>query len=300
MNYKSFADLSKDIKLNLHKIPKEVTLVVGIPRSGLLAANLISLYTNLPLTDIDSFIEGKVLCPSFQDSASTERAFTGKILIVDDSVATGKAIIDAKQKLQPIMNAASYELLFCCVYADPEKKHLVDIPLLLLNRPRVFEWNLFHNKIMENSGVNLPGILAVDANRYSLPDNIKHFKTLLNTVPYIIPKKSIGTVFYASPKENQTATEKWLLQNGVQFSELLQKDDLDIASEYKKRKNLTLFIESRQQEAQHLYESTGKDVYCLENNIMYSNTKDDGMAASLPVRSKRFLSKIKRKIETFI
>ena len=300
MNYKSFADLSQDVKQNLDKIPKDVTLVVGIPRSGLLAANLIALYTNLPLTDIDSFIEGKILCPSFQHADLYEKAFTGKILIVDDSVATGKAIEDARQKLQPIIDAASYELLFCCVYADPDKKHLVDIPLLLLGRPRLFEWNLFHNKIMEKSGVNLPGVVAVDTTNFKEKGNEKHFKTLLNATPYIIPKKKIGAVFYQSSLENKQATENWLQQNGVLFEESVINTELDIAQEYKKRKYLSLFIECRQQDAQRIFEASGKDVYCLENNTLYSNSKDEADITSIPARSKRLLKRIKRRIKTFL
>ncbi len=53
MNYKGFDDLSRDIKKNLYKIPKNISWVVGIPRSGLLAVNLISLFINRPLTDLD-------------------------------------------------------------------------------------------------------------------------------------------------------------------------------------------------------------------------------------------------------
>src|SRR5687767_9785298 len=115
MNYKSFADLSKDIKENLYKIPKDVSLIVGIPRSGLLAANLLSLYTNLPLTDIDSFIDGKVLCPGLQSKSLEELARNGKIMVVDDSVATGKAIIDAREKLKPVIDSGGYEFIFCCI-----------------------------------------------------------------------------------------------------------------------------------------------------------------------------------------
>ena len=58
MHYRSVADLNEDIKANLHKIPEDVTLIVGVPRSGMLAANLIALYLNIPLTDIDNFIAG--------------------------------------------------------------------------------------------------------------------------------------------------------------------------------------------------------------------------------------------------
>lgn len=298
MNYKSFEDLSRDIKTNLYKIPKDVTLIVGIPRSGLLAANLISLYANLPLTDIDNFIQGKVLCSSYQDEFSQKSAFKGKILIVDDSVATGKAILDAREKLKSIIDSSSYELLFCCIYADPEKKHLVDISFMLLNRPRVFEWNLFHNKIMEKSGITLSGVLAIMPQSSKQTELKKHSNFLLQALPFIIPKKKIGTLIHTVEETDLESTENWLKENRVQYDELLVKENINIPLEYKKRKNLTFFITSSKQEAQEIFEKSGKNVYCLESNMLLS--KEPQMATSkFQSISKRLVNKLKRKLKTF-
>ena len=60
MNYRSIKDLNNTILKNLHTIPRDFDLVVGVPRSGMLPANLIALYLNLPYTDIHSFINGYV------------------------------------------------------------------------------------------------------------------------------------------------------------------------------------------------------------------------------------------------
>ena len=61
MNFRTYEDLSRIISNNLYKIPSDVDLVVGIPRSGLMVATMISLYLNLPLTDVDNFLEGKLI-----------------------------------------------------------------------------------------------------------------------------------------------------------------------------------------------------------------------------------------------
>ena len=58
MNYRSVNDLNHCIVANLHRLPRDIDLVVGIPRSGVLAASLIALHLNLPLVDLDGFIEG--------------------------------------------------------------------------------------------------------------------------------------------------------------------------------------------------------------------------------------------------
>ena len=60
MNFRTFGDLNRTIFSHIHTLPKDIDVVAGIPRSGLLAANIIALYLNLPLTDIDSLSEGRL------------------------------------------------------------------------------------------------------------------------------------------------------------------------------------------------------------------------------------------------
>ena len=56
MNFITFEELGECIYTNISKVPRNVDLIVGIPRSGTLAANLLALYLNLPFTDIDTLI----------------------------------------------------------------------------------------------------------------------------------------------------------------------------------------------------------------------------------------------------
>ena len=61
INYRSIKDLNDTIKGSLSRVPKDICLIVGIPRSGLLAANLLALHLNLPLADIERLKEGKII-----------------------------------------------------------------------------------------------------------------------------------------------------------------------------------------------------------------------------------------------
>ncbi|MBR1728760.1 MAG: hypothetical protein IJ728_04475 [Selenomonadaceae bacterium] len=56
MNFVTFSALNNDVIKNLHKIPRDIDLVIGVPRSGLLVANILALYLNKPLISIDMFI----------------------------------------------------------------------------------------------------------------------------------------------------------------------------------------------------------------------------------------------------
>ena len=291
MNYKSFADLSADIKSNLHKIPKDVSLVVGIPRSGLLAANLISVYLNLPLTDIDSFIEGKVLSPCTQSRIKEENIFTGKILIVDDSVATGKAIVDARQKLAAVLANKNYQLLFCCVYAEPARKNMVDIPLMLLDRPRLFEWNIFHNSILSSSCVELDGVLCKAYEGIVKGKDEAYQQYIANVQPNFIPKSKIAVIATSRQEKWRAVTEEWLKSNKIQFGELVMANNeesnpaLYKANFYKKRSKLQLFLEGSKKEALQIFELTGKDVYCLEDNTMLTRMNYKKLSLQIKRRS---------------
>ena len=61
MNYRSINDLNKTIIDNLYLLPRDIDLIVGVPRSGLLAANLLALYLNLPMTDVKGLLEGRTI-----------------------------------------------------------------------------------------------------------------------------------------------------------------------------------------------------------------------------------------------
>lgn len=303
MHYKSFADLSADVKANLHKIPKDVTLIVGIPRSGLLAANLLSIFLKLPLTDIDSFLNGKILSPAVGNPSVNENAFNGKILIVDDSVATGKAIVDAKQKLKALIQTNTYNLLFCCVYAEPARKELVDIPLFLLDRPRLFEWNLFHNSILSKGAVELEGVLCKPFDEKNKSDDLAYIDYLNNVQPNFISKSKIALLITARPEKYRAITEAWLQKSGIQYGELQMFDpakSTDAATfkayVYKKRKELEIFLEKDAVTAKHIFELTGKDVYCLESNSVFTRLNYKKLTFKIKRKSIYLMQNVKKAV----
>jgi len=80
-------------------------MLVAIPRSGLLAGTMIALHLNIGLTDIDSFCEGRIV------SAGKRAELLGlpnklsdvkHVLVVDDSIGSGSAMRDAKEKLKGV------------------------------------------------------------------------------------------------------------------------------------------------------------------------------------------------------
>ncbi|MGH9423649.1 MAG: phosphoribosyltransferase, partial [Thermoanaerobaculia bacterium] len=60
MNYRSINDLVLRVRELLPQVPRDVDLVVGIPRSGLLPATVIALALEKPVADLDSFLRGSI------------------------------------------------------------------------------------------------------------------------------------------------------------------------------------------------------------------------------------------------
>jgi len=309
MNYKSFADLSQDIKSNLHKVPRDVSLIVGIPRSGLLAANLFAVYLNLPLTDIDNFINGKLLNTGNRGKSFEKDAFKGKILIVDDSIYSGKALKQVKEKLAQEPSTKDLDIIYSCVYVYPNVKDMIDIPLVLLDMPRVFEWNIFHHKVLSSACVDIDGVLCVDPTHEENDDGENYLHFLMNASPYIIPKVKIHTLVTTRLEKYRANTEAWLQKHGIQYNELVMLDLPDKATRmkmnnrgqykaeaFKQRKDCTIFIESDRRQAQTIFELSGKTVYCVDTNEMYTPQTYAQLAVKVRKRSGRLLRAFKKRL----
>jgi len=92
MNYRSIEHLNTDIQNWQRDLPADLDLIVGVPRSGLLAGNLLSLYLNLPLTTVDGLEEQTILQAGRRLDQNDSISSVDNILVVDDSVNTGETI----------------------------------------------------------------------------------------------------------------------------------------------------------------------------------------------------------------
>ena len=84
MYYRNITDLNNIILKKLSILPRDFDLIVGIPRSGMLPANILALYLNKPLTDLNSFVNGHIYKAGERGQFFDIKEFK-KILIVDDA-----------------------------------------------------------------------------------------------------------------------------------------------------------------------------------------------------------------------
>src|SRR5437016_2942314 len=99
MNYRSVNTLNRQLLRWAGRLPRDLELIVGVPRSGLLVANLLSLHLNLPLTDVEGLLAGRVLsCGVRKEKLSLETP--RRVLVIDDSIHDGDQLAKVKDQIQ--------------------------------------------------------------------------------------------------------------------------------------------------------------------------------------------------------
>src|SRR5262247_1884166 len=136
MHYRSVADLNATIVKGLHQLPRDFDLIVGVPRSGMLAASMLSLAANIPMTDLDSFVDGRTYSSGFTKLRPTIRSGSdvGKVLVLDDSINEGTAMRAAREKIAAA--GIDAELIFAAVYGLPKGHREVDHVFESVPQPR--------------------------------------------------------------------------------------------------------------------------------------------------------------------
>lgn len=276
MVYRTIEQLSALIRTNLHKVPHDIDLVVGVPRSGMLPAMMIALYLNKRVTDIDSFIDGKIYKAGERSQYISNKAIQ-KVLIVDDSVSTGSAIGKAKKKIQDA--SLSYQFIYLAPIVTTESKGLVDIYLEIIDDDRIFEWNLFHHAMLQYACLDIDGVLNVDPIFEVDDDGPNYIHFLENAKPLFIPTAPVDTLISCRLEKYRQYTEQWLQKYNIQYNHLVMLDlpskaermkwnkhGLYKAQYYQQHNELCFFIESSREQAQIIALNSHKPVLCVEYN----------------------------------
>ncbi|MEX1056859.1 MAG: phosphoribosyltransferase family protein [Natronospirillum sp.] len=282
MNFKSFGDLTEDIKKNIGTLSsQEFDLIVGIPRSGMIPAYIIGLYLNVEVTDINNFVNNGALSRGITRETKKGLEFAHqakKVLLVDDSILTGGSFrrtmnllsVDQKKKVSTL-----------AVYADSISRNDLDFLLEYVPFPRVFEWNIFHRDLLGRACVSIDGVLCRNPAEEEKDDGDKYSNFLSTAKPHIIPTYKIHSLVTSRLEKYRPQTEEWLASQGVEYDHLIMQDlalksekskhkahALHKATYYSSSKNLELFIESDIKLSKKIVQLTGRPVFCVDNNVM--------------------------------
>lgn len=306
MHYRSVADLNETILANLHRLPRDIDLVVGVPRSGLLAANLLSLMANIPLTDLDSLLDGRLYTPgTTKATARTTRPLEEmrRILILDDSISGGTAMARARERVARSGIAA--EFIFAAVYATQPHHPEADMVFEQVPLPRIFQWNFMHHVALERACVDIDGVLCLDPTEDQNDDGDRYRQFLGDAIPLHATSRKIGWLVTSRLEKYRDLTEAWLKAQGIEYGELVMLDLPSKAerqrlgahgsfkAEVYRRTDSTLFIESEERQAEAIARLSGKPVLCIETNHMH--IPDDLSPAVLQRRLRNLPSRMKER-----
>lgn len=306
MNFRTYEDLTKCIIKNLCKIPRDIDLIVGIPRSGTMVANILALYLNLPFTDINNFVNrGKFTTGTTRKCKNWIKSIdeAKHVLIVDDSISSGKAMKEARHLIaEEHINA---KCTYMAVYALGISEKMVDIYLERCEQPRMFEWNYMHHWALEYCCMDIDGVVCMDPEREQNDDGEKYIDFLNHATPKFIPTQKVGRFVTTRLGKYREQTEEWLKGHGIEYDELIMMEGVTAReraiagnhAEFKARVykdcDSILFFESDYEQALHICELSKKPVFCIETRTLITS---DNVVSKLKVHNKEFIVTAKRTI----
>ncbi len=276
MNYRSIADLNRDVRKWSTQLPDDLDLIVGVPRSGLLAANLLALHKNLPLTDVEGLCSGRILSSGrrLASNGGSEERRKLRALVVDDSMLSGIEMRKVRERV--IASDLPHRIEYAVVYLNASQLEKVDFWFEAVPVPRCFEWNILHHRVIESSCMDIDGVLCRDPTEQENDDGGRYLDFIRGVGPKYIPTRNVGALVTCRLEKYREPTEEWLERHDVKYDRLFMMDFPDKASriaagshaEYKaeiyRDTGAQLFIESSTRQAERIVELTGKPVFCTD------------------------------------
>lgn len=281
LNYKTYQNLITDIKNNIDKIPTDVDLIIGIPRSGMIPAYMLGLMLSKQVCSLYEF-----LSEDFKTNTTRRIKFSQEIknvLIIDDSILSGSASIETKKLIKDSGLDKKYNIKYMAIYyKNADYKKYIDIALVQVNSPRIFEWNYLNHTFLQDAAFDIDGVLCKDPLPQENDDGVKYKNFILNAKPLFIPQYKIPYIITSRLEKYRSETEEWLSKNNVKYDKLImltgytaeERRKLNLhakfkAEQYKKLTDIQLFIESDRKQAEEIAKLTGKLCFCATTDELF-------------------------------
>ena len=281
LNYKTYQQLCIDIKNNLYKLPKDIDLIVGIPRSGMIPATMLSMMLSKQLCTLGEFLS------SDYKNLTTRRITFGadvkNVLIVDDSILSGNAISETKKLIVKNQIDKKYNIKYLAIYyKNDDYNKFIDIAFEKVLSPRIFQWNYLNHVFLQDAAFDMDGVLCFDPTDKENDDKENYKQFLLTARPLFIPQYKIPYIITSRLEKYRNETETWLKNNNVLYDHLVmlsgytaeERRKLNLhakfkAEQYKKLKDIQLFIESDKNQAKEISRLTNKLCFCSSTDELF-------------------------------
>lgn len=280
VNWVSYQNLVADCIALARRLPRDTVGVLGVPRSGMLAASIIAQELDCHLGDVYSFMNTGCTFMRPGRRMNWQRDPSGPVIVVDDSLYAGAAMDQAKAALRanPMLDAY-YDYQFAAVYLAPGMQDRVHWYQHEVALPRLFEWNWRHSDLLTEAMCDMDGVLCEDP-ECNDDDAERYVDFLWHAKPLHRPHRRLGWVVTGRLERFRGGTEDWLMRHGIEYERLFMapfetaverraykaakwKADVYRTSEAK------LFIESDVFMAASIAQDSGRRVLCPTNGKMF-------------------------------
>lgn len=197
---------------------KNLAGVIGIPRSGMLPASIISTKLGIPLYSLSG--DTIVSISSFSNSGGSRMEHyvrhDGPLVFIDDTACSGIAATRIKRRFP--------EYAVASVYSTDKASKIIDHYGKMLKEPHLLEWNMFNSQLVKNALFDIDGIFCDNIPIKVCQDDRLYAEYLGNIQPLY---SRIPTLFKAMAlvtgrlERYRDITEKWLKQHGFNYHKLI-------------------------------------------------------------------------------
>lgn len=271
------ADLMKDAHRLANMLPPDTPFIIGVARSGLCVASMVSMLLHLPLHVYGQSTATLTSPGNGWRLTGNVGGRQGKPVVIDDTVMTGNSF---KSSL-PVIRKTFPTAISAAVYCNPNAEQKPDIWVEDLPWPHLLEWNLFNSVLCPSMAYDFDGILCRDCRPEEDDDGPRYLEFLRDATPlYLTRKDPISMIVTARLEKYRPQTLEWLARHGVTVQTLIMgpwannhdRAIADVSSykarhfkEFMKRHHQvkpSLFIESEAFQAERIAKLSGGVVVC--------------------------------------
>lgn len=264
--------LYKDIRVLSLKLPS-FDIIAGVPRSGLIAAGILSSHLNRSLASID--IKSGLIV--FQGGVRDSLPSGTKILVLEDSANSAFFTTWINDFLP------GYDVKTAAVYVSYQAKELVDFWGKICPQPRLFSWGFMNCDLLKFACIDMDGVLCINPTSNQLDDGPRFEDFVVNAAQNYRPtRRPIHSIVSSRMEKHRSLTETWLSTHNIFYTNLILtnyrsaaeriKDNryAELKAEYYKSVGCDWFVESDPAQAIKIAELTGKPVICSETLDAYN------------------------------
>jgi uncharacterized HAD superfamily protein/hypoxanthine phosphoribosyltransferase len=276
MKFFTYAALHREIVDLATRVPGDVRGIIGIPRSGMMAASILSLHLHLPLVSIDEWVR----TASFYGAGRRLAALpptAGRLLLVDDTMWSGAAMRAALAQIP-----AADDVLTAAVYINSAGP-TPDIHGVAVEGPRLFEWNVWNHSLMAECLVDLDGVLCPDPEK---DDDGPIYERFISSAPRRYRPRRVAGIVTCRLEKWRPQTEAWLAATGIEYGSLTMMQYPTArarraagqygaykAAVYAAHPAAPLFVESSARQAEAIVNITGRSVLCTDRMRLITTTE---------------------------